>query len=109
MHVRIEIGEATSREGCHRALVKVISHPNLECPRDDGDVFPLGMPMGRDAVSIGHLQAHSVISARGAWVPLKYRELRAWGHERRCRTVRNRIGRERMFFRSSGPSAKCQD
>jgi hypothetical protein len=54
MHVGIEIGETAGRESPHLAFVKAISHSNLEGPAEDSDVFPLGMPMRRDAVSVGH-------------------------------------------------------
>jgi hypothetical protein len=55
MHVGIEISETAGRECSHLAFVKAISHSDLEGSGDDGDVFPLGMPMGRDAISVGHL------------------------------------------------------
>src|ERR1700733_2826990 len=102
MHVGIEKGETTGRESSHLAFVEVVPHSNLEGPGDDSDVFPLGMPMRCDAVSIGHLQAHRVITTGSGGVALENRELRARSHERRCRTVWNCIRRESMSFRGSG-------
>ena len=109
MHVGVEISETAGRESCYLALLKAISHPDLESPIDDGHVFPLRMPMGCDAVSVRHLQAHGVIPARGTGVALEHCELRSCGHECRCRTVWNGLGRECMFFRRSGLSANRED
>src|SRR5580704_1100549 len=55
MHIGIEESETAGWESPHLALVKAISHPDLEGSRDDGHVFPLRMPMGCDAVSVRHL------------------------------------------------------
>ena len=63
MHVRIEKRKASSWESAHFALIEGIAHANLESPGDNRDVFPLRMPMRRDAVSVWHLQAHGVIPA----------------------------------------------
>ena len=77
MHVGIEISETAGWESSHLAFVKAISHSDLEGPGDDSDVFPLRMPMGRDAISVRHPQAHSVIATRGAGVALEHCQLRA--------------------------------
>src|SRR5690348_6836143 len=57
VHVRIEVGEAARGEAGHAAFVEAISHPHLESSLHDGNVLALGMPMRRNAVSVGHLQA----------------------------------------------------
>ena len=97
MHIRVEIRETTGWEISHLAFVKAISHPDFKSPTDNSDVFPLGMPMRRDAISVRHLQTYGVISAAGAWIALKYRELCPCGDKCRCRTVWNRIGSECVF------------
>src|ERR1700720_2090427 len=104
MHFGIEIGETAGRESAHLAFVKVISHSDFEGSGDDRDVFPLRMPMGRDAISVRHLQTNGIIATRCTGIALKHSQLRARPHERRRWTERNRIGREGMFFRSGGLS-----
>jgi len=84
MHIGIEKSKTTGRENSHLAFVKAISHSDLEGPCDDRHVFPLRMPMGRDAIPVRHPQAYGVITTRGAGVALKHRELRTWGQKCRC-------------------------
>jgi hypothetical protein len=57
-HVGVEKGKAPGYERAHLVAVKFIPHPDFEPPGDDSDVFPLRVPMGRDALAIGHLQAN---------------------------------------------------
>src|SRR5271165_796537 len=109
MHVGIQISETASWENSHLAFVKAISHANLEGPRDDRDVFPLRMPMRRDAISVRHLQTHGVVAAGGTWIALKYCELRPWGHKCRRWTPCNSIGRKRVFLRGAGLSSTGED
>ncbi len=99
MHIGIEISETTGWEGSHLALVKAISHSHFKDPCDDSDVFPLRMPMRRDAISVGHLQTHGVIAGGNSWITLKYCELGPCRHKRWRRTVWNGIGRECVFLR----------
>ncbi len=77
MHVRVEEAKTAGSEGCHLVRVKNISHPQLECSRDDSDIFAQGMKVGCDAVSIRHLQADGVITAGSRRVTFEYGELRA--------------------------------
>ena len=102
MHVRIEKRKASCWESSHLALIKGISHTNLESTGDNRDVFPLRMPMRRDALSVGHLQTHGVIPARCAGVALQHGKLRAGGYKCGWRTVRNAIWHECMSLRRSG-------
>jgi hypothetical protein len=89
MHVGIEIRKTAGWEICHLAFVKVISHADFKRPEDDGDVFPLRVPMGRDPASVRHLQTHGVITTGGCRVALEHGELRARGYDCRCRPVWN--------------------
>jgi hypothetical protein len=48
VHVGIEKSKAASNEGFHLVGVKLVAHANFEGSRNDGDVLPVRMPMGRD-------------------------------------------------------------
>src|ERR1700746_2354828 len=102
MHFRVEISATASGEISHLAFVKVVSHAHFESSRNHGDVFPLRMPVWRDAISIGHLQPYRVVPASSTWIALKDRELRPCGHKGWCRTVGNGIRCERVFRGRTG-------
>src|ERR1700691_543207 len=83
MHIGIEISETPGRKISHFGFVKPISHADFEGALDDSDVFPVGVPMWRDPISVRHLQPYRVISRSTAWIALKDCELRPRGHKRR--------------------------
>ena len=56
VHVGVEISKAASGESGHLGFVKAIAHADLESSGNDGDVFAMRMPMGRDAIAVRHLQ-----------------------------------------------------
>ena len=97
MHIGIEIGKTAPRKIAHLGLIEAISHPYLKSPCNHSYVLAFRMPVRGDAISVRHLQAHGVIPAAGAWIALKYRELRSCREKRRRRTVRNGVGRKGMF------------
>ena len=72
MHIGIKISETAGRESSHLAFVKAITHANFEGPSDNSDVFPLRMPMWRDAISVRHLQAHRIITTGTTGVALEH-------------------------------------
>jgi hypothetical protein len=98
VHVRVEKGKAPGNERFHLVGVKIISHPDFERPGDDRDVFPLRVPMGRDAEAIRHLQANCEVAAGGGGVAFEHGELRTRAHDRRRRPPGNGIRGERIFF-----------
>jgi hypothetical protein len=55
MHVRIQIGKTAGGEDHHFGSVELVSHTQLEIPRKDGDVLPLGVPVRGDLVAVGDL------------------------------------------------------
>src|SRR5437764_15197924 len=98
MHLRIKIGEAACRKSTHLARIEHVSHPDLERPREDGNVLSFRVPVRRDAVSIWHFQADSEIAGIRRWVSLNHRQLRSGSDERRWRSPRNRIRRKRILL-----------
>jgi len=106
MHIRFDISKTAGWEISHLAFVKAISHTNFEGAGDDRNVFPIRMPVGGDAISIWHLQTHSVVARHSSWIALKYRKLRPHWHRSWCETVGDSIGRECVFRRRTclGPA-----
>src|SRR5712672_2655916 len=98
VHVGIEKGKAPGSERLHFVGFELIAHSKLERSGDDGDVFPVWMPMGRNAEPIRHLQANCKVTAGRGWVTLEYGELRARANDRRRRTPRDGLRGKRVFF-----------
>src|SRR4029077_8118297 len=67
VHVRIEKGKAPGGERFHLVSVKFIAHADFERPGNDGDVFPLRVPMRSDAEPIRHLQSNGEIAGGSGW------------------------------------------
>jgi len=68
VHVGVEEGEAPGNESFHFAGVELIAHADFERPGNDRHVFPVRMPMGRDAEPIGHFQANREVTGGGGRV-----------------------------------------
>src|SRR6266853_6785923 len=85
VHVRVEKGKAPGNERLHFVRLELIAHPEFERSGDDRDVFPLRVPMGRNAEPIRHLQATCEVAAGRGWVTLEHGELRARTDYRRRR------------------------
>lgn len=81
VHVRIEIGKAAGWKAHHGSLLEVVAHADFERTRDYGYVLALGVPVGRDAVSVGHFQADGVVTSGGEWIAFEDGELRTWRDE----------------------------
>jgi len=76
VHVGVKKSKAPGSERFHFVGVEFIAHPDFEGPGNDRDVFPLRVPMGRDAKPIRHLQANREVTGRGGWVAFEHSELR---------------------------------
>ncbi len=98
VHVGVEESKASGNESFHLAGVKLIAHADFERPGNDRDVFPVGVPMGRDTEPIRHLQANREVAGRCSWVTFEYGELRTRTHNRRRWPPRNGFRRESIFF-----------
>src|ERR1700683_3090700 len=104
MHIGSEISETPRRKTSHLGFIKPVSHADFEGPADDSDVFPIGVPMWRDPISIRHLQPYRIVSRGSTWIALKDCKLRTRGHKRRSWTIWNCIGCE-CVFRGAGLSS----
>ena len=69
VHAGIEKSKTAGSEGGHFFVLNIISHSNFERSGNDSDVFPLGMPVGCDPVSVGHLQTHRVVTVEAVGLP----------------------------------------
>src|SRR5580765_3653939 len=98
VHVGVEKRKAPSDERGHLVGFEFIAHANFERARNDGDVFSVRVPMGRDAEPIRHLQANREVARGGGWVAFQDGELRAGTHHWRRRTPWNGIRGERICF-----------
>jgi hypothetical protein len=98
VHIGIEESKTAGGEGCHLGRLKNISHSNFERSGDDRDVFPQGMLVGRDPVSVRHLHTHGIFTAGGARVALEYSELCAGGYKWWRRTPWNGVRGKYVAF-----------
>src|SRR5215470_9059109 len=100
MHLGVEIGEASSREGIHLPRFKLVSHTYLELSRDHRDVLALGMPVWGDLIAVRHFDTDREIAGAGARIAFQNRYLSARRDERRRRAILHLIGNKRVLWRT---------